>query len=487
MIMPSPLHVLLVNDQADARLALRWMLQRAFTDAVILEAPSQAEATRLSESEPTDCILLDATVTQFEAVCSVLTQHAELSHVPLIVIAGAEDHSQRDFAQQLGLERWIDKEELSSSRLRLCVRDALRESDLQRQVDEQVREVTRLKAELERNPPEVSEAALDAAFGRAIVDETDDLDDATLNHDLATPVIDEVIDEPLVIPGDESSAVTWSAPTPIIAPIVVAPQTAITQPERPKLATHVGTSTAEEQETARQLQAELMPGGSPFIEGFEIAGISLPAESTGGDYYDYLPTCDGLLNIAIGECSGRGIAPTMLVTSLRAYLRVLSAAINDPSEILSQANTLITEDIGDEEFIVTLMLVQIDQVTKRITYASAGHQGYLVQRDGESQILHSTGMPMGLRTETIIPEGPSMRLKVGEMLLLVTDGAQKMMSDSGERFGIERMLNVVRENRTLPVRMIVSLLRKACLEFAGALGQGDDITIVLVRAESSNV
>lgn len=483
MIMPSPLHVLLVNDQDETRSALRWMLQRAFHDAVVLEAPSQAEAVRMSESEHTDCILLDATVSQFETVCSVLTQHAETSHVPLIVIAGEEDHSQRDFAQQLGLERWLDKEELSSSRLRLCVRDALRESGLQRLVAEQGREVARLKAELERNPPEAAELVVEEFFGKAIADDDDDLliPPSFVSDVLEGDTLAENPDDvPLRLPEGEPPMQLTSAPT-----VVEVAPAAASQVERPKLVTQVGVPSADEQETARQLQAELQPGGSPFIEGFEIAGTSLPAEATGGDYYDYLPTTDGLLNIAIGECSGRGIAPTMLVTSLRAYMRVLSAAMSDPSEIVSQANTLITEDIGSEEFLVTLMLVQIDQVTKRIAYASAGHQGYLIQRDGESQILHSTGMPMGLAAETVIPEGPSMRLKVGEMLLLVTDGAQKMTNASGERFGIERMLKVVRDNREMPVRLIVSLLRKACLEFAGTQGQGDDITIVLVRAEAS--
>jgi phosphoserine phosphatase RsbU/P len=228
-----------------------------------------------------------------------------------------------------------------------------------------------------------------------------------------------------------------------------------------------------------------MPPGSPLIQGFDIAGLSIPAETTGGDYYDYLPMANDLLCVSIGECSGRGLAPAMMMASLRAYLRVLASSTTDISEVLSQANTLITEDIGDEEFIVTLMLFQIDARTRTLRYASAGHQAYFLDRDGNVDVLHSTGMPLGLRDETVILEGPSRRIRTGEILLLASDGVQKMTSDTGEQFGTERMLRLVNENRNLPSRIIANYLRKACTEFASPQFRSDDVTIVIVKGDDS--
>ncbi len=230
-----------------------------------------------------------------------------------------------------------------------------------------------------------------------------------------------------------------------------------------------------------------MPPGSPFVHGYDIAGLSIPADKTGGDYYDYLPTADGLLTITIGECSGNGLAPAMFMASLRAYLRVLVTSAIDASDVVSRANTLITEDIGEEEFLVTLLLVQVDQLTRSVRYSSAGHQAHLVKRDGSTEVLPSTGMPMGLRTETVIPDGTTCKLHPGDVLLLTTDGVQKMTSASGEKFGTERMLNVVSENRELPARIIANYLRNACVEFADPQPQTDDMTIVIVKASADEL
>ena len=186
--------------------------------------------------------------------------------------------------------------------------------------------------------------------------------------------------------------------------------------------------------------------------------------------------------MSIGECSGRGLAPVILMSSLRAYLRVLASRSQDVSEIVSEVNSLITDDSGDEEFLVTLLLVQIDVATKTLQYCSAGLQAHLIDRNGRVTELPSTGMPLGLRRETVIPPGEPQKLHTGDLLLLTTDGAQKVASPSGELFGRQSVLDVVSQNRDLPPRMIVNFLKKACREFAGGTAPSDDITVVIVKA-----
>ena len=248
------------------------------------------------------------------------------------------------------------------------------------------------------------------------------------------------------------------------------------------LAQQISHQSVEDEELASRVQKDLMPPGSPLMEGYEVAGLSISADSTGGDYYDYLPLSEDLLTVSIGECSGRGLAPVILMSSLRAYLRVLSRRSQDVSEVVSEANTLITDDIGDEEFLVTLLLVHIDSMTKSLRYCSAGLQAHIIDSSGNATVLPSTGMPLGLRRETVIPPGETQRLRSGDLVLLATDGAQKVASPTGELFGLDRLLDIVIQNRDLPPRMIVTFLKKACQEFAGDGGPSDDITIVIVKA-----
>src|SRR5205823_5922806 len=128
---------------------------------------------------------------------------------------------------------------------------------------------------------------------------------------------------------------------------------------------------------ARGIQQQLFPRTAPGVAGFDIGGASYPAEATGGDYFDYIPLCDGALAVAIGDVSGHGLGPALLMASLRASLRALARVHADVGEILRLANTTLSEDAG--EHFVTLFLARLDPHSHSLVYASAVHEaGYLL-------------------------------------------------------------------------------------------------------------
>ncbi|MDA0281937.1 MAG: SpoIIE family protein phosphatase [Planctomycetota bacterium] len=430
----SALKILIASSHADTRVAVSWMLRQAYPAAVISKAENSAEEIQATESDVPDCVVVDASLIDLSTELASFSESLWQCHVPLILIHDGTDASPMDADSCRGVAAWLVRSSLNVGNVELAISKAVTLASLTCRIAALEQEAQQLRND---------KLALEAA---------------------ATEVM----------PADGETSNVVPVPPPL--------------PDRPKLlTTGREVSTEDERELAGRVQKHLMPPGSPLIDGLDIAGLSIHAEATGGDYYDYLPMSDELLCVSLGECSGRGLAPAMLMASLRAYLRVLVAAPNDISDVLSQANTLITEDIGDEEFIVTLMLVLIDQRTRTLRYASAGHQAYFLDRDGNVEVLHSTGMPLGLRDETVIPEGPTRKLQNGEILLLASDGVQKMTSDSGEQFGTQRMLQLVHENRTLPSRMIANYLRTACTEFASSQFLGDDITIVSVKVDDSAI
>src|SRR6266496_481360 len=122
-------------------------------------------------------------------------------------------------------------------------------------------------------------------------------------------------------------------------------------------------SENEEQfRVAREIQQRLFPKAAPHIAGFDIAGVSHAAEATGGDYFDYLPMLHDRLGIVVGDVTGHGIGPALLMAETRAYLRILARNRGDVGEILTRANRVLAEDIGYERFI-TMLLVSIDPRT----------------------------------------------------------------------------------------------------------------------------
>lgn len=442
------LKVLIASSHADTRVAVAWMLRQSFPDAIVTKAETVAEVGQLASSELPGCVLIDASLPDFAAEQTEFADSLRQQRIPLIVI-----HDGQDTPASTEISASLHRTSLDVTTIDLAVSRATGLAELSRRIEDLEEELRTTKEEVVATK---TSAAATASEARRMVEAAEAMNKPT-------PQLDSSLESQPPVKHSAAAAV-----------------------ERPRLATSgLEVSTEDERELAARVQKDLMPPGSPLIEGFDIAGLSIHAETTGGDYYDYLPMADDLLCISIGECSGRGLAPAMFMASLRAYLRVLASSTTDISDILSQVNTLITEDIGDEEFIVTLMLFQIDDRTKTLRYASAGHQAFFFDRDGNVEILHSTGMPLGLRDETVIPEGDPRKLRTGEILLLASDGVQKMTSDSGEQFGTDRMLNLVKENRNLPSRIIASYLRKACTEFASSQFQHDDVTIVIVKGDDS--
>src|SRR5882672_9710414 len=134
----------------------------------------------------------------------------------------------------------------------------------------------------------------------------------------------------------------------------------------------------EQFRVARDIQQRLFPKSAPACPGFDIAGASFPAEATGGDYFDYLPMLHDRLGVVVGDVTGHGIGPALLMAETRAYLRILARNREDVGEILTRANGILAEDVGSERFI-TLFLGRIDPKNRGFVYASAGHPaGYVL-------------------------------------------------------------------------------------------------------------
>ena len=238
----------------------------------------------------------------------------------------------------------------------------------------------------------------------------------------------------------------------------------------------------EQFRVAREIQQRLFPKSAPVLDGFDIAGATYPAEATGGDYFDYLPMIGDRLGIVVGDVTGHGVGPALLMAETRAYLRILAGRREDVGEILTRANGVLAEDVGNERF-VTLFLARLDHRSSSFTYASAGHPaGYILDSAGKiSSTMPRTGVPLGIRPDTVYASSPEISLKSGDIILLSTDGIEETMSPDNLMFGSERMLDVIRANQTNSSSEIVQGLYNAVREFSKNTPQIDDVTTIVIK------
>ena len=237
-----------------------------------------------------------------------------------------------------------------------------------------------------------------------------------------------------------------------------------------------------EMRLAGVVQQRLYPQSSPPIEGLDLAGVVHPAAEACGDYFDFIALSDGAVGLVIGDVSGHGLGPALIMVETRAHLRSLLGAGASIEDALTILNGILCEDMPDDHF-VSLLLARLDPQTRQLTYVNAGHPpAAVVGACGTVRAeLMRTGPALGvIRGATYGPRG-TVDLDEGDVVVLVTDGLTEMQSPSGELYESERVLQVVREQDGDSAEAILEALHASARAFAAGRTPEDDLTMLVCK------
>jgi sigma-B regulation protein RsbU (phosphoserine phosphatase) len=237
-----------------------------------------------------------------------------------------------------------------------------------------------------------------------------------------------------------------------------------------------------EMHLAAEIQRQILPKGSPVVPGFQVAGWYRPARQIGGDYYDLFPLRDGRLGLVLGDVSGKGMPAALMVSTLHSALRLLlDQAVFGPV-LLERLNRHIAESSASNKFI-TMLLAELDPLSGVLHYMNAGHNpAILLRQDGSVEHLGAGGLPLGLMPEARF-QSRAITLGRGDLLCIYSDGITEAESPREEEFGMERLTDLLRRGRDLPLAELTALIPEAVGEHSQGLPQGDDQTLVLLRRD----
>ncbi len=259
---------------------------------------------------------------------------------------------------------------------------------------------------------------------------------------------------------------------------------------------------------AHEVQAQLFPQHISQLASLEVHGFCRPASTVSGDYYDFLTLDSERLILAVGDISGKGISAALLMATIHSAVRAYSlqdipalrepvavgvasgaATMLDsrlhnldvsPSALLSLLNHQLFESTPSEKY-ATLFLGIYNGSERQFTYTNGGHLPPIVMsEDGSIRRLDRGGTVVGL-FENVTYEESSVQLRKGELFLAYSDGVTEPENDFGE-FGEHRLIELLRENRDLPLPRISEIVTAAVDDWIGANKQPDDVTLVLARA-----
>ncbi|RPI64221.1 MAG: HAMP domain-containing protein [Planctomycetaceae bacterium] len=265
-------------------------------------------------------------------------------------------------------------------------------------------------------------------------------------------------------------------------------------PELRELSQEINTMTAGLQDRMRirhslamamEVQQNLLPRMTPDVSGLDLAGHSTYCDETGGDYYDFIDAVDlseTAATIAIGDVSGHGIASAMVMAEARGVLRSRCRQPGTLAELLTHMNDLLVADLGDGKF-MTMLLVTLDSASRRMQWASAGHDmPFVYDPAGDRFIdIDGAGLPLGMMPDQTYEEYTLPDLPPGAVVLVATDGVWEMANIDGELFEKERVRQILRRYASLTADEISKCLQQELTDFLGQANQRDDITFVIAK------
>ena len=233
-------------------------------------------------------------------------------------------------------------------------------------------------------------------------------------------------------------------------------------------------------EIAREIQKAMLPRGLYADRGIEAYGLTRPANTVGGDFYDVLPLPDGRLLVALGDVAGKGSPAALLMALLVAMLRTLVDEGLEPAPLVERLNVQIARHAPASRFI-TLLFVVIDTRTGDVTSVNAGHlPGLIRRRDGRYDLLGDGGIALGMFDHSQYT-AQRAHLEPGDLLVLYSDGITEAEDPKGQPFDEDGLRALVGAHAPGALPEIGDAVFSAVQRHAQDARFADDLTILLAR------
>jgi sigma-B regulation protein RsbU (phosphoserine phosphatase) len=236
--------------------------------------------------------------------------------------------------------------------------------------------------------------------------------------------------------------------------------------------------------TAGEILDNILPSVLPPCEGYDLIARLEPCFEVGGDLYDAAMMEDGRYAFLIGDVVGKGLGAALLVSHILSWTRFMVDQQWDPEALITKLNQQVFNCTDTVRF-TTFFLGYLEPATGRVTYVNAGHNPpFVIRADGSVDTLAPTGMPVGIIEESPYKTG-ELTLEPGDLVTLYSDGIPETQDVEDEEYGEDNFEKLLVAERGNDLAGLFDKLQLELNDFRGEAPIGDDVTLVLLRRNSS--
>lgn len=237
-------------------------------------------------------------------------------------------------------------------------------------------------------------------------------------------------------------------------------------------------------EKAQEIQKSILPDHDFKFAGYEMFGVTLPAELIGGDFFDYLPTGDEheRLGIVVGDVASHGLSAAAEAMYISGAIRMASTFQINISSFLKKINQLVNKIFADDKFCSLFYGELSNNKNGLFLYASAGHNPpmFISAKTGEIKYLKPTGPVLG-PAKNALYETEHINFDIGDVLLIYSDGITEANDENYNFFGDKRVEELLKRNVHLTPKEICYNILTEVMKFSAKHRFNDDKTLVAIK------
>jgi len=241
---------------------------------------------------------------------------------------------------------------------------------------------------------------------------------------------------------------------------------------------------------ATEVQQRLLPRAAPVGVSVDLAGFCEPASGVGGDYYDFISVDKQQVGLAIADVAGKGMPAALMMSTVQATLRSLTAQSDSATprdslaKMVTRLNHLLFNSTGGHNY-VTFFYANFDETNQQLTYVNAGHNPPLHLRcNGSTRFTELTlgGLIAGCFEHSKYDQG-TIQMEPNDLLFMYTDGLTEARNREGEEFGEFRVKETLAATSALSVTQIRDQILRRVKDWCLNVPLHDDLTFVVMKVK----
>ena len=261
-----------------------------------------------------------------------------------------------------------------------------------------------------------------------------------------------------------------------------------------KAFTRIDTDIKEERrmlkelEIASNIQRDILPPQNPKVKYLDITAKTKPAVELGGDNFDFVTVKDNTY-IYIGDATGHGVPAAIVMTMANTLIHTFTEFFDSAYDVVVQTNKQLKARIRSTMF-MTMLMYRWNEKDQKMYYVGCGHEHVLVFRasTGKCDVIPSGGIALGMVPDNskLISE-KELKLEVGDVVVLYTDGITEGKTLSGEMYGLSRLVQAVELYASkYGSDGIVNHVAQDYSRFTQEHVQDDDVTLIAIKYVGDN-